>query len=95
VELEAEELRRLAAWQDHGLARVQLETPRGKILLDPRAPACQYGGLIVKQRKVVDVADIRRTQHLRDEMIKAVEIKVGEELTGQIPDREAAAALER
>jgi hypothetical protein len=56
VQLEAEKLRRLGARQDHGLARVKLELPAGKIMLDPQPPARQYGGIIVEQREIIHVS---------------------------------------
>ena len=95
AEHRAEKLRWLAARRDKSLARVKPEPPADKILLDPQPPSRQYGGVIVEQRKVINVADIRRPQHLGHEMIEPVEIKICEELTGQVPDRQAAAAAER
>ena len=46
------------------------------------------------QREVVYVAQVRRPQYLGHKVIETIEIKVREELAGQIADRETAAAAE-
>src|SRR5215831_1936693 len=94
VQLQAEKMRRLGARQDHSLARMKLEPTASKIRLDPQAPARQYGGIVVEQLKIVHVTYIGGAQYFRHEMIEAVEIKVREELAGQIADRQTAAAPE-
>ena len=94
MQFEAEELRGLAARQDHGFARVKLQSSTHEITLDPQSPLGQYSGVIIEQREVVDVAQVRRPQHLGHKVIETIEIKVGEELAGQVTDRQAAAALE-
>ncbi len=70
------------------------EPPAGEVLLDPRSPIDKTCGIVVEQRKVVHVADVRRLKHLGHEVIEAVQIQIGEELAGQIADRQAATPLE-
>ncbi len=91
----AEKLRRRAARRYESLARVKLQSPAGEISLDPQSPIHQVRGVVGEQREVVNVADVRRPQNLGHEMIEAVEIEIGEELAGQIADRQTAAAPER
>ena len=73
---------------------MKLEPPASEISLDPQSPIDQDRGIVVEQREVVDVADIGRLQHLGHEVIEAVEVEIGEELAGQIADRQPAAAPE-
>jgi hypothetical protein len=94
VQLQAKKLRRLSARHDHGLARMKLEPTAGKIRLDPQVPARQYRGIVVEQREIVHVTHVRGAQYFGHKMIEAVEIKVREELAGQIADRQTAAAPE-
>ena len=49
----------------------------------------------MEQREVIDIAQIRCPQNLGTEMVERIEIEVGEKLTRQVADREAAPALER
>ena len=95
MQLEAEKLRGPAARQYHRLAGVKPQSSTHKITLDPQPPLGQYSGVIVEKRKVIDVAQIGRAQHLGYEMIEPVEIEVGKKLTGQVADRQPASALER
>ena len=59
MQFEAEKLRGLAARQNHGLARVKPQSSTHKITLDPQPPLGQYSGVIVEQREVVHVAQVR------------------------------------
>ena len=77
-----------AARRDHGLVRVKLESSTDKILLDLQPQIRQHRGVIVEQRKVIHVAQIGRLQDLGDEMIEAIEVNIGEELAGEIADRQ-------
>src|SRR6202521_2674745 len=95
VQLKAEKLRRLGARQDHGLARVKLEPTAGEVPLNPQPPVRQYGGIIVEQREIIHVTHVGCPQYFGHEMIEAIEIKVREELAGQVADRQTAAALHR
>ena len=47
-----------------------------------------------KLEKVVHVTQVWRPQYLGHKVIETIEIKVAEELAGQVADRQAAAALE-
>src|SRR5262245_48946365 len=73
---------------------MKLEPPTSEIVLDPRLPVFEHGGVIVEQREVVYVAHIGRPQYFGCKMVEAIEIEIGEELARQVSDRQAAAALE-
>ena len=63
---------------------------------DPLSPLFEVFAVIVKQREVVDVAQVAlRPQHFLAEVIQTVEIDVREELAGQVADGQAAAAFQR
>lgn len=52
--------------------------------------------IVTEEREIIDIPDIFLcTDPFLDEMIEAVEIDVGEELAGQISDRQSAAAFHR
>lgn len=71
------------------------EPPAGKVLPDAVPPRAKLLGVVVEHREVVDVAQIApRPQDFLAEMIQPVEVHVGEELAGEIPDRQAAAPFE-
>jgi hypothetical protein len=77
---------------------VQRQATSGEIGGDPIRPGGQDLRLVVEQREVVDVPQVARSsQHLLAEMIEAIEVDVGEELAGQVADRQpppAAIGLE-
>jgi RNA-directed DNA polymerase len=47
--------------------------------------------LVVEQSEVIHMAQVGRAQYFGDEMIEAIEIKVREELAGQVADRQTSA----
>ena len=70
---------------------MQRQASAGEIWRQPIAPAFQDLRVIVEQGEVVDVPNVApHPQHLRAEMIEAIEVDVGEELAGQIADRQPA-----
>ncbi len=73
---------------------MKLESSTGKVKLDPQPPFGQDDGIVVEQRKVIDVAHIGRAQYFGREMIETIQIEIGKKLAGQIADGETAAAAE-
>lgn len=73
---------------------MQLQPPPLQETGDACAPLRQRGRIVMEQREIIDVAQIRRAQHFRDEMVASVEIEIGEDLAGEVADREAAPPLE-
>ena len=59
---------------------MQLETAAFEIAVDAGAPLGQYVLIIMEQREIVDVPDVRRAQNFRHPMVETVQIQVGEEL---------------
>jgi len=74
---------------------VKLEPTARKIFFDPQPPARQYGGVVVEERKIIHVTHVGCAQYFRHKMIEAIEIKVREELAGQVPYRQTAPPPER
>ena len=74
---------------------MELQPPALQIGANPLAPLFKSRGVVMEQRKVVDVAQVSaRPQYLLAEVIEPVEIDVGEKLTGQVADGKPPAALE-
>lgn len=75
---------------------MELEPPPLEKSIDAPTPLLQHVGVVVKEREVVDVAEITlRAQHFLDEVVEGVEVDVGEELAGQVADGKAATSLVR
>ena len=69
------------------------QTPLFKKLLDPLPPLRENCGIVMIQRKVINISDIGRGQHPGHEMVERVEIEIGEELAGEIADRQTTPPL--
>ena len=91
----AKKLRGLRCGQDDGLAWMQLQSATFEQPCDPALPLGQHARIVMEQRKVIDIAQVRRAQDFGAEMIERVEIEIGEELAREIADRQAAPARER
>ena len=86
---------RLGGIQQDGFSRVKAQPPALEIFGDALPPHLELFPLVVKQREVVHVAHIPLgPQHFLAEVVQAVQIQIGEELAGQVADRQAAPALE-
>ena len=90
VQLKAEKCGRFGGGLDHGFPGMQPQASRTQILLDPRPPLRQIRRIVVKQRKIVHVAEIGCLENLSHKMIKTVEIEIAEELAGEVADRQPA-----
>ena len=65
-------------------------------MFDSAPPAIELTMVVMKQREIVHVAHVALcAQHLLAEVVQAVQVEIGEELTGEVADRQPAAALER
>ena len=42
---------------------------------DARAPRREHGGIMVKQREIIHIPHIRRTQNLGDEVVEAIKVR--------------------
>ena len=59
-------------------------------------PLLQLVGAVVEQGEVVHVAQIALgAQHLLAEVVQSIQVQIGEELAGEVADRQPAAAFER
>ena len=93
---ESEERGGFAVRKDHCLARMQAEPPPLQECADPSSPFFELFAVVVKQREIVDVAQVAlRAKNFLAEVIQSIEIEVGEELAGQVADGQAAAAFQR
>jgi hypothetical protein len=59
---------------------------------DSVPPIRQHRRIVMEQREIVDVANVRRLQHFGAEMIERIEVKVRQELAGEVADRQPAPA---
>jgi hypothetical protein len=89
MQLKAEKRRRMQSRGYKGLGGMQPQAAALQIACDSTPPLSQQRRIVMKQGEVVHIPHIRRAQHLCDEVIEAVEIEIGEELAGEIPNRQA------
>lgn len=87
-----EKLRGIRRGRDECLAGMKPQAPAFEKAFDPASPIGEHHRIVVKQRKVIDIAHVWRTQDPGDEMIERVEIQVREELAGEVSNRQATAA---
>ena len=72
---------------DTGLAWVQAQAATFQEAGNPAPPVLELPGVVVKQDEVVHIAQVAlRTQDFLAEVVQAVQVEVGEELAGQVPD---------
>ena len=87
---------RLHSIQDDRLTRVKAQPPAFEILGDALSPRLKLLPAVVKQRKVIHVAQVPlRPQYFLAEVVQAVQIQIGEELAGQVANWQAAPTFER
>lgn len=95
IEHIAEKFSGLACRRHEGFARMQFQTAAFEEARNFLAPMFQNRWIIMEQREVIDVAQLRGTQDFGAEMIQRIEIDIGAELAGELADRQAAAAIKR
>ena len=93
VEGETKEIGRMARWLNNGLGGVKLKAAAFEKTRQAGAPIAEHSRVMVEQREIVHVADIGRFQDLRYKMIETVEIKIREELAGEISNWQPSSPL--
>ena len=92
---DTEENRRLARESAPGLLRMEPQPSAFQEFRDPGPPFPEVLRIIVKQRKIVHVANVAlRAQHLLADVVQAIKVEIGEELAREIADGKAAPPLE-
>lgn len=86
----SQKLRRRRCFHDPGFARMQTQAAAFQKPGNPVPPDIEATGVVMEQGKIIHVPQVPvSSQHLLAEMIQAVQIDVGEELAGQVADRQA------
>ena len=76
--------------------RMNLQPQSDKILLNGTSGIFEKFPVIVKKRKIIDIADVLfHFELLFDNVIKTVQIDIRKKLTGQIANRQSSPALKR
>ena len=91
----AQKLGGLGRPMDAGLPGMQFEPAPSQKRHDPLLPSRENKRIVVKQREVVDIAQIGRLQDFCAKVVERIEIDVRTELTGQIADGQASPPLKR